>query len=191
MIALSRRERLRRVALLCCEFMRNLAYYRTGFPGEPREPREFWVTVNGNFLDQCVLVWGKLIGDRKAQHHWANIVSDPGNFEPELLRHLKFDAEAFKKYRDSVHEYRDRFVAHLDAERVMTPPKLDPAKLSVEFYYSYIAKKEVKPSDLSGLPANEAELREYYDARAAEAAHVYADIRSERNRLRKRASGRA
>jgi hypothetical protein len=179
---LTRRERLRRVALLCCEFMRNHAYYRTGHPGEPREPREFWVTVNGNFLDQCVLVWGKLIGDRKAQHHWTKIVSDPGNFKLEMLRHLNFDAEAFNKYRDSVHEYRDRFVAHLDAEREMTPPKLDPARLSVEFYYSYIANKEVKLTDLSGLPANEVELQEYYDERAAEAARVYADIdRSARN----------
>jgi hypothetical protein len=179
---LTRRERLRRVARLCCEFMRNHAYYRTGFPGEPREPREFWVTVNGNFLDQCVLVWAKLIGDRKAQHHWAKIVSDPGNFEPEMLRHLKFDAEASKQYRDSVHEYRDRFVAHLDRERVMKPPKLGPAKLSVEFYYSYLANNEIKPSDLYPLPANEAELREYYDERAAEAARVYADIdRSARN----------
>jgi hypothetical protein len=179
---LTRRERFRRVALLCCEFMRNHAYYRTGFPGERRETREFWVTVNGNFLDQCVLVWGKLIGDRKAQHHWANIVSDPGNFKPEMLQHLKFDAEAFKQYRDSVHEYRDRFVAHLDRERVMKPPKLGPAKLSVEFYYSYLANNEVKPSDLYRLPANEAELREYYDERAAEAARVYADIdRSARN----------
>ena len=142
--------------------------------------------MNGNFLDQCVLVWSKLIGDRKAQHHWAKIVSDPGNFKPAMLRHLKFDAEAFKKYRDNVHEYRDTFVAHLDVERVMTPPKLDPAKLSVEFYYAYIANKEAKPSDLSGLPANEAELRGYYDKRAAEASNVYADIDRERKRLRKR-----
>jgi hypothetical protein len=180
MTVLTPRERLRRVALLCCEFMRNHAYYRTGFPGEPRG--EFWVTVNGNFLDQCVLVWGKLIGDRKAQHHWANIVSDPDSFKREMLRHLKFDAGALKNYRDSVHQYRDRFVAHLDAERVMRPPKLDPAKLSVEFYYSYLANNEVKPSDLYPLPANEAELREYYDERAAEAARVYADIdRSARN----------
>jgi hypothetical protein len=37
----------------------------------------------------------------------------------------------------------------------MKLPKPDPAKLSVEFYYSYIANKEVKPNDLSGLPANE------------------------------------
>jgi hypothetical protein len=173
---LTRRERLRRVALLCCEFMRNHAYYQTGFPGEPREPREFWLTVNGNFLDQCVLVWGKLIGDRKAQHHWANIVSDPGKFRREMLRHLKFDAEAFKKYRDSVHAYRDKFVAHLDAEREMRFPHLDPAKLSVEFYYAYIANKEIKPNDLFGLPANEAGLRQYYDDRAAEAARVYAKI---------------
>jgi hypothetical protein len=128
------------------------------------------------FFDQCVLVWGKLIGDRKAQHHWANIVSDPGKFRRKMLRHLKFDAEAFKKYRDSVHAYRDKFVAHLDDERVMRFPHLDHAKLSVEFYYAYIANKEIKPNDLSGLPANEAGLRQYYDDRAAEAARVYPKI---------------
>lgn len=53
---LTRRERLRRVTLLCCHFIRNLAYYRVAHRGEPRSPnRDFWVTVDGNFRIRACL----------------------------------------------------------------------------------------------------------------------------------------
>jgi hypothetical protein len=88
---LTRRDRLRRVTLLCCHFTRNLAYYRVANPGEPRTPnRSFWVTVDGNFLDQCVLDWCKLLDDERAQHYWAKIVSDKTRFERELLARLSW-----------------------------------------------------------------------------------------------------
>ena len=79
--ALTKRERWRRVVLLCCHFMRNLAYYRVGHPGEPRPTnREFWLTVNGNFIDQCALEWCKLFGDLRGEHAWPNIRQRPGHF---------------------------------------------------------------------------------------------------------------
>ena len=132
-MSLTRREQPRRVVLLCCHFARNLAYYRVGHPGEPWHPnRDFWVTVNGNFLDQCVLEWAKLLGDRRGDHHWMQIVSDPTKFEKELLKYLKMNAAEFETYRDQVREYRDKFLAHLDSLKVMTPPRLDIAKASVE-----------------------------------------------------------
>jgi hypothetical protein len=171
---LTRHERLRRVALVCCHFMRNLAYYRVSHPGEPRSPnRDFWVTVDGNFLDQCVLEWCKLLGDERAQHHWTKIVSDKRKFEPELLAHLNMDAAAFQAYRHEMREYRDKFVAHLDELRVMQVPRLDNARASVEFYHAYIGDNEAQTGDLSGLPATAAQLRQYFDQCCAEATRIY------------------
>ena len=58
------------------------------------EKTEFWVTVNGNFVDQAVLEWCKLLGDKNGQHYWGKIVSDTARFERELFQKVertKFD----------------------------------------------------------------------------------------------------
>jgi hypothetical protein len=174
---LTRRERLRRVTLLCCHFMRNLAYYRVSHPGEPRSPnRDFWVTVDGNFLDQCVLEWCKLLADERAQHHWMAVTSGADRFKNELLACLRLDATAFQDYRNEMREYRDKFVAHLDQLRVMQVPRLETAKASVEFYHAYVVDNEAQAGDLYGLPNTAALLREYYDRCTAEAERVYRHI---------------
>jgi hypothetical protein len=144
---LTKRERLRRVVLLCCHFMRNLAYYRVGHPGEPRaKDREFWLTVNGNFMDQCVLEWCKLFGDTKGEHAWPNIVSEPAAFEAALLSQLSISAADLEAYRVGMREYRDKFVAHLNSERVMNIPNLDTAKASVAFYHGHSPLRRHHPS---------------------------------------------
>jgi hypothetical protein len=87
-MALTNKDRLRRVTLLCCHFTRNLAYYRAGRQGPRILPRqsEFWITVKGNFIDQCVLEWCKLFGDKNGQHYWGKIVADQVRFEAELFQ---------------------------------------------------------------------------------------------------------
>jgi len=50
--------------------------------------------------------------------------------------------------------YRNKFVAHLDAERVMQIPALDIAYESVEFYFSYLTNNEAATGDLAGLPTD-------------------------------------
>jgi hypothetical protein len=102
---LSRRERLRRVTLVCCHFTRNLAYYRVAHPGEPQPESELLGHGRWNFLDQCVLEWCKLLGDEGAQHNWAKIVSDEVRFERELFTQLGMDAAAFQAYRNEMREY--------------------------------------------------------------------------------------
>ena len=81
-MSLTRREaatpRCAAVLPFCAQTLPTIEF---GHPGEPRHPnRDFWVTVNGNFLDQCVLEWAKLLGDRRGDHHWMQIVSDPTKF---------------------------------------------------------------------------------------------------------------
>ncbi len=66
---MTRRERLRQVKILCCHFLRNLAFYKAGWrKGELIFKDQFWVNANGNFIDVCVLEWCKLFGDKRGQH---------------------------------------------------------------------------------------------------------------------------
>jgi len=119
---MSRRDRLRRVVILCREFTRNLAYFRAGRmrkhsplwdPQKNRRESAFWRTANNNFLDMCVLEWCKLFAGPKEQHHWSKIVSDPAQFEAELVSHLRVSAAAFAQEIDVMRKYRDKFLAHL------------------------------------------------------------------------------
>ena len=136
---ITRRDRLRRVIILCCRFGRNLAYYRVGHSLEYRsllDPKKtncanFWITANSNFLDVCVLEWCKLLADKDEQHHWKRIVTNPIGFKISLLDDLKLDEAEFKEYINVMRAYRDRFVAHLDSENIMKIPKLDVAKKAV------------------------------------------------------------
>lgn len=175
---ISRRDRLRRVVILCRNFARNLAYYRAGQEVEhlplldPKHPNvNFWRVINANCIDICVLEWCKLLADRKGKHHWSKIVTDPTAFQARLVTHLGTGEEGFRKGIDMMKEYRDKFLAHLDSELTMNIPALDIAKKSVWFYHSHIVEHEVGPGDLFGLPM---ELDTGYAQCEAEARAVYA-----------------
>jgi hypothetical protein len=167
----TRKERLRRVVLLCCHFARNLAYYRSELNGKRlARNTEFWRTVNGNFLDVCVLEWCKLFGDKHGEHHWRRIVSDTASFETGLLSHLRINAIEFEKHIEEIRRYRDKFVAHLDSGKVMQIPTLDLAKTSVWFYHAYTVNNEAKADDLDGLPQD---ITRYHQHCADEGYHAY------------------
>lgn len=177
---MTKRQRMRRVAILCCNFMRNLAYYRTGNKftigwksGAVSTDASFWRTVNGNFIDQCILDWCKLFGDKKGKHYWGSIVADKVQFEASMLRRLRTSAKSFEKYRLEMREYRDKFVAHLDSEPVMHIPRRALAKRSIEFYFEYLSKHEVQPGDLAGIVNTVTNFKRGYGQCRTEAASVY------------------
>lgn len=156
-LAVNRTERLRRVLIVCCYFIQNLAYYRAGWrPNRvfKRHGSQFWVTANGNFLDHCVLEWCKLFGDEKGEHYWGKIVSDPPAFERDLLSSLGITSDEFNAHIGKIRRYRDKFVAHLDSDKVMNVPDLEIAKNAVFFYQKYILKEEAHAPDLLGPEPN-------------------------------------
>jgi hypothetical protein len=178
-LAVNRIERLRRVLILCCYFIQNLAYYRAGWNDQkvfPRYKSQFWVTANGNFLDACVLEWCKLFGDEKGEHHWARIVSDPTSFEQRLLLTLGISRPDFDAQIEKIRLYREKFVAHLDSDKVMNIPDLEIAKKAVLFYQKYILSDEARATDLLG-PVPEAspcyDLDSLYERRFNEARPEY------------------
>ena len=63
---MTRRERVRRLFLLCTHFLRNLAFYRAGrHRGQLKRKNQYWTVVTNNCLDHCVLEWCKLFADPK------------------------------------------------------------------------------------------------------------------------------
>jgi hypothetical protein len=173
-----RRDRLRRVVILCRNFARNLAYYRAGRKDEHRQlfdavktaSAHFWLVTSANFIDMCVLEWCKLFADVRDRHHWSKIVADRAGFEAALLAHLGLDAAAFREEIKTMRRYRDKFLAHLDSDYTMHIPALNVARAAVWFYHAYVANHEAKHGDLAGLPLD---LERGYHETEAEADAVY------------------
>lgn len=156
---MDREKRLRRVALLCCHFARNCAYYRAGWDGKrTKATNEFWATAQGNFIDIAVLEWLKLFGDHKDKHHWKKVVEDKEAFKQEMLSSCAITEEDLAQSRESFKAYRDKFVAHLDSEETMHVPVLGTPLALVKYYYKYVAN-ELGEAGLRNLPSD---IEHYY-----------------------------
>lgn len=154
---MTRRQRLRRVAILCCQCLRNLAFYKAGWrEGAIVRRDQFWVTANGNFLNICVLEWCKLFGESRGKHCWQKAVSNPPSFFRGLLRELGMTETEFDAYADEMRTYRDKFVAHLDSEEVMHVPKLTAAQQSVSYLFDYLRAHEDEGNFFNDAPAKAA-----------------------------------
>ena len=170
-MALARRQRLRRVGILCCYALGNLAFYRAWHEaGRPRAREQFWVAANGNFADIAVLEWCKLFADPRGSHYWAKVVTDHGAFSAGLLDSLQMTQQEFDAYIQSMRHLRDKFIAHLDDELVFTLPQLDAAKASTVFLYAHLLAHENHGGAYHDAPPDADEL---YRIRLDEAAAVY------------------
>ena len=156
---MSRRDRLRRVVILCRDFARNRTYYRSGQSSRhkslldsPHVPRQFLAGYEQHFIDICVLDWCKLFAEKSGKHYWINIVTDAAGFEAALLKHLNVSAEEWQRQIDGMRRYRDKFLAHLDSDHVMNIPTLDLARDAIWFYHSWVVDKEAKAGDIDNLP---------------------------------------
>jgi hypothetical protein len=168
---MNRLTRLRRTGILCMHFVRNAAYYRAwnAAPAERRR-EQFWRTLNGNFIDICILEWCKLFGDLRAQHHWSKSITDPDAFLRGLYNHTGLNEADFEAYRVEVREYRDKFVAHLDELNQMRIPNLQPALDSVRYLYQYLLERENDVDAFQDAP-RDADARYQEHLREGRGAH--------------------
>lgn len=153
-------ERIRRVTILCCHCLRNIAFYRAGWKqGDSRVKRQFWVNANGNFLDIAVLEWCKLFTDRNGGHHWKRVVSNHSSFATGLFARLGMTKKEFENYAEPIMRYRNKFVAHLDDERVANIPRLRMALRSTAYLYDHLRNDPIaKPY----LPEAKRSASEFY-----------------------------
>ena len=147
---LTKEERRRRVALLCCHFARNLAYYRLT-QDRLAVDRGFRTTIVNNFIDMAVLEWCKLFGDRNGRHYWEKVVTCQ-DFKADIYETLNQKSDCFASYIDKMRKYRDKFVAHLDDDLIMNIPEMNQAKITTECLYNHLMTYEALPGDMDGLP---------------------------------------
>jgi hypothetical protein len=121
-----------------------MAYYRAGWnnSGDLIFRSQFWVAVNGNFIDICVLEWCKLFGDKRGKHYWKKGISDPEAFYNSLLNELGMSEDEFNQYIADMRTYRDKYIAHLDLNEKFDVPRLDITQRSVQYLYNYLLDKE-------------------------------------------------
>lgn len=179
---LTREERLRRVLLVALTFARNMAYYRAARDGSGQyvgPGTQFGSTADGNFIDMATLEWCKLFGGPNEQHDWRKVVTDPATFGPALLAHIGMTQPEFADYVKAVRTYRDKFVAHLDSERRMTPPDMGPMWASILYYYAHVLDHEMSAAEAdkakAGLRASNlpTDIGDYYRERFNEARAIY------------------
>ncbi|MFB3091276.1 MAG: hypothetical protein ACE1ZG_08050 [Gammaproteobacteria bacterium] len=152
---MTRRQRIRRTALLCIHCLRNIAFYKASWRnGVPIYDSEFWAIVNNNSLDICILEWCKLFVDSRGKHYWRKVITEPITFFDGLMITLHMTEEEFNSYIEEVKSYRDMFIAHLDSEEVMHVPHLDAAKQSASYLYDYLRNIEDNGNYINEAPDN-------------------------------------
>jgi hypothetical protein len=143
MLSLTRRQRVRRVGILCCHYLRNCAYYKAGWDGKTaRRKEQFWRGVNANFMDLCTLEFCKLFAEARGKHHWRKVITDQPKFLAGLLTKLKMPEAEFNEYIVSMKFYRDKYVAHLDDELEGKYPVLGPGKTAAAYLFDYLLEHE-------------------------------------------------
>jgi hypothetical protein len=173
-MSLSRTQRLRRVGIVCCHMLRNLAYYRVWFEmGKPGEKQQFWVSANSNFADITVLEWCKVFADANGKHYWKKVVSNENGFVNGLLGTLNVNEPTWGDYIREMRLLRDKFIAHLDDELTMTLPLLDIAKASTIYLYTYLLANEDEGGTFSNAPQS---AEQWFTKFENEAKTIYAAI---------------
>lgn len=169
----AKENRLRKTAILCLHCTRNLAYYlnRQQRLLEPVE-NQFWRTVDGNFLDICVLEWCKLFADNNGKHHWKKVIIDNNRFYEKLLAEMNCCKNEFTEYINEMKTYRDKFLAHLDNENTMNIPNLDKAKTSVIFLYNHLLTHE----EINNCYYDAPKIKDYFSIHSNEANEIYRNI---------------
>ena len=162
--------RVRRAALLCCHFMRNLTFYRAGWENGQFlfQNNQFWITLNNNFLDVAVLEWCKLFADVRARHCYKKVVISPTAFLPQLVSDYDKNLIEWEQYVKSIKVYRDKFIAHLDDKPTMDIPEMDWAYFSANYLYDTLRSEGIISPN--SLPRN---LGEYASVCRNEAINMY------------------
>lgn len=154
---------------MCCHCVRNVAYYLAGWAdGGFVSDDDFWRNANSNFLDIAVLEWCKIFAHWNGKHHWRKVVPAPDDFHFALIQGIAITEEEFSKRRDETKTYRDKFVAHLDATRMMQIPTLGVLVDSSVFLYDLIRNEY--QDFLVDAPDN---LREFYEQRLEHGQRAY------------------
>ena len=180
-MTLTLEERSRRVAIVCCAIVRNVGYYRTGHRIAKRRGHfdranknaNFWRTVDANFMDIATLDWCTIFADERGKHSWKKVVREEmqDEFYNQLLSVLRTNNDQYQEYIGYCRAYRDKFLAHLDDDRVAHTPKLIGMAKSAAHLCEYLRSKN--PEWFADLPLT---MKGYYRHSCNEVRRIYSQF---------------
>jgi len=154
-----REKLLRRVALKCADFARQLSYHRALERYEDSRKLNFWRYMYNNAIDLAVIDWFHLFGYHNDDLHWKQVSNDVDGFREELLAHLRMGQKEWVEYRETVKTYRDKDVAHIQVRPLSHVPDMSIALKATNFYYKKVLEELKQYSEYKGWPAD---LGEYH-----------------------------
>lgn len=153
------RERTLRTMQLAISCVSNIAAYRANWQKQSDKDklivdREFWVRMNGNFLDFAVLEWCKIFADFKGKHHWSLTFPNKNEWKKQLFESMDLKPSDFERELKLVSQYRNKVVAHLD----------DPTPMNYPYTSFMLASASHLHDSLKTHPATKRFFVGYYDS---------------------------
>jgi hypothetical protein len=153
-----REKLLRRVALKCADCIRQLSFHRA-LEGNRSFKQNFWIYMYNNAIDLAVLDWFHLFGYHNDDLHWKQIVEDVDLFRQGLMQSVGMTIDEWQKYRETIKDYRDKDVAHIEVRPLSQVPDMAVAIQATTYYYSIVLAELSEFRDYSAWPN---QLDEYY-----------------------------
>ena len=147
-----REKLLRRVALKCADFARELSYHRALAEYAKDFTQSFWIYMYNNAIDLAVLDWFHLFGYHKDDLHWKRVVQEVDVFRNDLLKAVQMTEDEWKKYRTTIKDYRDKDVAHIQVRPIGQVPQMTVALRATAHYYSTVLEELSSFRDYGGWP---------------------------------------
>jgi hypothetical protein len=156
---IEREKLLRRVALKCADFARELSYHRALSIYAKDFKRSFWIYMYNNAIDLAVLDWFHLFDYHNDDLHWKRIIHGVDAFRNRLLKAVQMTEDEWKKYRNSIKDYRDKDVAHVEVRPTGHVPEMTVALRAAAHYYSVVLEELSTFRDYGGWPK---QIEDYY-----------------------------
>jgi hypothetical protein len=118
-----------------------------------------------NAIDLAVLDWFHLFGYHNDDLHWKRVVQDVNSFRQGLFQSLGMIEQEWTAYRESIKDYRDKDVAHIEVRPVSHVPDMAVALQAVVYYYTYVLKELSHYSKYNAWPKD---LKDYYQRSLAQ-----------------------
>lgn len=161
----NREKKLRRVALKCGDFARQLSYHHALDTYRDNFKLNFWIVMFNNSIDLAVLDWCHLFGSHKDDLHWKKVIIKSDDFRAGLFNFIGTDEEKWRNYRESIKNYRDKDVAHLEIRPRSFVPEMGIALQAAAYYYLCIQKELSNYPNYSKWPKD---LIEYHNQSLAQ-----------------------
>ena len=163
-------DKIFRIAQSCLHCIANIACYRAGWndhktPPVLRNIEDFWIRVNGNFLDAATLNWCILFADEKdGKHDWKKAFKNKNGLNENFYSSLNTTEQDFKEGLLEIKNYRDKHLAHMDNPSPILYPKTGFMLDSASYLFRLLKSHKETKALLGGIyESAESHFEEKYE----------------------------